>query len=101
RKRAVPTRAGRGARHPPRVGTAPRERVVWLGNCARRLCPPYLSSIIDGPTFMPASQHQSPKSDIEIAQAAQKRPIMELAREKLGIAPENLEPYGHYKAKVS
>src|ERR1700720_2144395 len=50
---------------------------------------------------MPASQHQNPKSDIEIAQAAQKRPIMELAREKLGIAPENLEPYGHYKAKVS
>ena len=26
---------------------------------------------------------------------------MELAREKLGIAPENLDPYGHYKAKVS
>src|SRR6187431_2907341 len=50
---------------------------------------------------MPASQHQSPKSDIEIAQAAKKRPIMEIAREKLGIAPENLEPYGHYKAKVS
>src|SRR3954465_8125935 len=50
---------------------------------------------------MPASQHQSPKSDIDIAQAAKKRPIMELAREKLGIAPENLEPYGHYKAKVS
>src|SRR6201988_79195 len=50
---------------------------------------------------MPASQHQSPKSDIEIAQAAKKRPIMELAKEKLGIAPENLEPYGHYKDKVS
>ncbi|MEA2905908.1 MAG: formate--tetrahydrofolate ligase [Alphaproteobacteria bacterium] len=50
---------------------------------------------------MPASQHQSPKSDIEIAQAANKRPIMEIAREKLGIAPENLDPYGHYKAKVS
>jgi len=50
---------------------------------------------------MPASQHQSPKSDIEIAQAVKKRPIMEIAREKLGIAPENLEPYGHYKAKVS
>ena len=50
---------------------------------------------------MPASQHQSPKSDIEIAQAAKPRPIMELAKEKLGIAPENLEPYGHYKAKVS
>jgi formate--tetrahydrofolate ligase len=50
---------------------------------------------------MPASQHQNPKSDIEIAQAAKKRPIMELAKEKLGIAPENLDPYGHYKAKVS
>jgi formate--tetrahydrofolate ligase len=50
---------------------------------------------------MPASQHQNPKSDIEIAQAAKKRPIMELAKERLGIAPENLEPYGHYKAKVS
>ena len=50
---------------------------------------------------MPSSQHTSPKSDIQIAQEAQKRPIMELAKEKLGIAPENLEPYGHYKAKVS
>src|SRR3982075_3824107 len=50
---------------------------------------------------MPAPQHQSPKSDSEIAQAAKKRPIMEIAREKLGIAPENLEPYGHYKAKLS
>jgi formate--tetrahydrofolate ligase len=50
---------------------------------------------------MDSSQHTNPKSDIEIAQAAKKRPIMEIAREKLGIAPENLEPYGHYKAKVS
>ena len=50
---------------------------------------------------MPASQHQNPKSDIEISQTAKKRPIVDIAREKLGIAPENLEPYGHYKAKVS
>jgi formate--tetrahydrofolate ligase len=50
---------------------------------------------------MPASQHQSPKTDIEISQAAKKRPILDIARERLGIAPENLEPYGHYKAKVS
>src|SRR5450830_1653171 len=50
---------------------------------------------------MPASQHQSPKSDIEISQNAKKRPIIELAKEKLGIAAENLEPYGHYKGKVS
>src|SRR5579883_2748621 len=50
---------------------------------------------------MPASQHASPKSDIEISQAATKRLIADVARERLGIAPENLEPYGHYKAKVS
>jgi formate--tetrahydrofolate ligase len=50
---------------------------------------------------MPAAQHQSPKSDIEISQAAKKRPIIDIAKEKLGIGPENLEPYGHYKAKVS
>src|SRR5215831_13062590 len=50
---------------------------------------------------MPASQHQSPKSDIEISQSAKKRPILDIAKEKLGIAPDNHEPYGHYKAKVS
>src|SRR5438132_5999331 len=48
-----------------------------------------------------AAQHQKPKSDIEISQAAKKRRIVDVARERLGIAPENLEPYGHYKAKVS
>jgi formate--tetrahydrofolate ligase len=50
---------------------------------------------------MAASQHQNPKSDIEISQTAKKRLIMDIAKEKLGIAAENLEPYGHYKAKVS
>jgi formate--tetrahydrofolate ligase len=50
---------------------------------------------------MPASQHQSPKSDIEISQAAKKRRILDIALEKLGIEAENLDPYGHYKAKVS
>src|SRR5262245_58856891 len=50
---------------------------------------------------MPASQHQSPKSDIEISQAAKMTPIMEIGKKRLGIAPENLDPYGHYKAKVS
>jgi len=48
-----------------------------------------------------ASQHLNPKSDIAIAQAARMRPIVDIAREKLGIAAENLEPYGHYKAKIS
>jgi hypothetical protein len=41
---------------------------------------------------MPASQHQNPKSDIEIAQAAKPRRILDVAKERLGIAPENLEP---------
>jgi formate--tetrahydrofolate ligase len=50
---------------------------------------------------MPASQHQNPKSDIEIAQAAKPRRIVDIAKEKLGIDEENLDPYGHYKAKVS
>jgi formate--tetrahydrofolate ligase len=40
-------------------------------------------------------------SDIEIAQAAKMQRIAAMAREKLGIAEEHLEPYGHYKAKVS
>src|SRR6201989_2658272 len=50
---------------------------------------------------MPASQHANPKSDIELSQAATKRRIADVARERLGIATENLEPYGHYKAKIS
>jgi len=40
-------------------------------------------------------------SNIEIAQQAQLRPIIPLARERLGIPEESLEPYGRYKAKVS
>jgi len=40
-------------------------------------------------------------SDIEIAQAADKRPILGLAEQLYGIAPEHLEPYGHFKAKLS
>jgi formate--tetrahydrofolate ligase len=50
---------------------------------------------------MPASQHQNPKSDIEISQGAKMTPIMEIAKKRLGIASENLDPYGHYKAKLS
>ena len=40
------------------------------------------------------------RSDIEIAQAATMRPILDLAHERLGIPAEALEPYGHFKAKV-
>ena len=41
------------------------------------------------------------KSDIEIAQEATLKPIIELAKERLGIEARWLEPYGHYKAKLS
>jgi len=50
---------------------------------------------------MPASQHQNPKSDIEISQAAAMTPIMEIASKRLGIKAQDLVPYGHYKAKLS
>ena len=40
-------------------------------------------------------------SDIEIAQGARMTPIVELAKRRLGIPEEFLEPYGHYKAKVA
>jgi formate--tetrahydrofolate ligase len=40
------------------------------------------------------------KSDIQIARAAKKKPIMEIGA-KLGIPSEHLLPYGHDKAKVS
>ena len=40
-------------------------------------------------------------SDIEIAQRAEPRRIVEVAQEKLGIGEEHLDPYGHYKAKLS
>ena len=39
-------------------------------------------------------------SDIEIAQQVKMRPIAEVASE-LGIQPEELEPYGRYKAKLN
>jgi len=39
-------------------------------------------------------------SDIDIAQKATLQRIADLAQERLGIASEHLEPYGHYKAKI-
>src|SRR5580693_507285 len=40
-------------------------------------------------------------SDIEIAQQAKLKRIAEVAQERLGIGAEHLQPYGHYKAKLS
>jgi formate--tetrahydrofolate ligase len=40
-------------------------------------------------------------SNIEIAQHAKMKPILPLAKERLGIPEEHLSPFGHYKAKIS
>lgn len=40
-------------------------------------------------------------SDIEIARKATMRPIAELAADRFGIDTADMEPYGHYKAKLS
>jgi formate--tetrahydrofolate ligase len=40
-------------------------------------------------------------ADITIARNAKLEKVTDLAQAKLGIAPDDLEPYGHYKAKVS
>ncbi len=39
-------------------------------------------------------------SDIEIANAAELNPILQVAQDELGIEPAHLVPYGHHKAKV-
>ena len=41
------------------------------------------------------------KTDIEIAQQAKLKRITEVATERLGIPEEHVEPYGHYKAKLT
>ena len=40
-------------------------------------------------------------TDIEIAQKAKMQPIIQVAHDKLGIPPEALHPYGHFKAKLT
>ncbi|MDI9408629.1 MAG: formate--tetrahydrofolate ligase [Candidatus Pacebacteria bacterium] len=49
----------------------------------------------------PNNQHTKTLSDIEIAQAATMKPILEIARDRLGIDAQHLSPYGHTKAKLS
>ena len=41
------------------------------------------------------------RSDMDIAQSANMLRITDLGRDRLGIADEHLEPYGHHKAKIS
>ena len=41
------------------------------------------------------------KDDLTIAREAKLRKVVDLAKERLGIEADDLEPYGHYKAKLS
>jgi len=45
-------------------------------------------------------QHRETRSDADIAQAATLRPILDIARERLGIEAEHVQPFGHTKAKI-
>ena len=47
------------------------------------------------------SENKKYKSDIEIAREAKLQNILEIAEKKLNIPEKFLEPYGHYKAKLS
>ncbi len=47
------------------------------------------------------NQHLAPQTDIAISQAARLKPILDIARERLGIPAEHVSPYGHTKAKIS
>ncbi len=45
-------------------------------------------------------QHKAALSDAAIAQAAELRPIVEIAEARLGIPARFVQPYGHTKAKI-
>ena len=47
------------------------------------------------------AENKKYKSDIEIAREAKLQNIFEIAKKKLNIEEKFLEPYGHYKAKLS
>src|SRR5262245_52730584 len=74
--------------HPPKSSLPP----LWTKLCSD-ICVRLTSSMHD--------QHANPKTDIQIAQETQIRPILDIARGKLGIDPKDLLLYGHYKAKIS
>ncbi len=42
-----------------------------------------------------------PKSDIEIAREGNMLPVIDIAKDRFGIDAEHLDPYGHFKAKIS
>src|SRR5262245_26898195 len=79
----------KAVKSPPLKSTFP---ALWTKPCSD-ICVSLTSSMHD--------QHANPKTDIQIAQETQIRPIVDIARAKLGIDPKDLLLYGHYKAKIS
>src|SRR5438477_13044535 len=57
------------------------------------------SSLPSGGTEMSAATKQ-PMSSLEIAQEAKLEPIDSIA-ERIGLEPDEVEPYGRYKAKIN
>ncbi len=53
------------------------------------------------PVSPAANAKPATPSNIDIAQQAKMLPILQLARERLGIPEDKLEPYGRFKAKIS
>jgi formate--tetrahydrofolate ligase len=49
----------------------------------------------------PSPAAEDPRSDIAIARRARLRPVVELAQERMGIAPEHVLPFGHHRAKLA
>src|SRR5689334_6672468 len=70
----------------------------WPEDAFSRGSPP--DWMVEWPSSYPAVDPHL-KSNIEIAQAANMKRITEIAKNRLGIEEENLEPYGRYKAKLA
>ena len=88
RKMGTPARGSHRARRPRRRFVFRRFAFLNFAKiCRITTCPPR------------STNHRSPTSKFPSPRT--KRRILDIAKEKLGIAAENLDPYGHYKAKVS
>ena len=47
-----------------------------------------------------STENQNMKQDIEIARSVKPQSILLIAQQRLGLPPDSLIPFGHYKAKV-
>jgi methylenetetrahydrofolate dehydrogenase (NADP+)/methenyltetrahydrofolate cyclohydrolase/formyltetrahydrofolate synthetase len=77
----------------------PEKRKILRPRGARRGGKPRRAASPVSPRRSPLKPLAPVPSDLEIAQSAELEPIVRIARE-VGIRPEELAPYGEYKAKV-